>query len=73
MPTTPSPPLPPHAPKDSTTRIPYFKRHVVAIGDLHGDLGNALKVLKMSGVINEDGKWTGDVDYLAQTGDIVDR
>lgn len=50
-----------------------FERRIVALGDLHGHLPNALTVLKMSGVINEDQKWTGNVDYLVQTGDIIDR
>lgn len=50
-----------------------FERRIVALGDLHGHLPNALTVLKMSGVINEEQKWTGDVDFLVQTGDIIDR
>lgn len=52
---------------------PVFSRRIVAIGDLHGDLSNALKVLEMSGVISKRHRWTGAVDYLVQTGDIVDR
>jgi hypothetical protein len=54
-------------------RNPTFQRHIVAVGDLHGDLPNALKVLEMAGVIDSERKWTGDVDFLVQTGDIVDR
>lgn len=50
-----------------------FRRHIVAVGDLHGDLGNARKVLQFSGVVDEDGDWTGDVDFFVQTGDIIDR
>lgn len=50
-----------------------FERRIVAVGDLHGDYGNALKVLEMAGVVNENGSWTGDVDYFVQTGDIIDR
>jgi hypothetical protein len=30
-----------------------FVRRIVAVGDLHGDFGNARKVLEMSGVIDE--------------------
>lgn len=52
---------------------PSFKRHIVAVGDLHGDLPNALKVLKFSGVIDEAGDWTGIPDFFVQTGDIIDR
>lgn len=50
-----------------------FVRRIVAVGDLHGDFGNARKVLEMSGVVDEEGKWTGDVDFFVQTGDIIDR
>jgi hypothetical protein len=50
-----------------------FVRRIVAVGDLHGDFGNARKVLEMSGVIDTTGKWTGDVDFFVQTGDIIDR
>ena len=47
--------------------------NLVAVGDLHGDYDNALKVLKMANVVNEEGNWSGKVDWFVQTGDIVDR
>lgn len=50
-----------------------FERRIVALGDLHGDFSNALATLTMSGVIDEDRKWTGNIDFLVQTGDIIDR
>lgn len=50
-----------------------FVRKIVAVGDLHGDMGNARKVLKLAGVVDDNGDWTGDVDYFVQTGDIIDR
>ena len=50
-----------------------LSRRIVAVGDLHGDMPNALKVLQLGGVVDEYGNWTGDVDYLVQTGDIIDR
>ena len=50
-----------------------FSRHIVAVGDLHGDLPNARKVLKFAGVTDEKGDWSGDVDFFVQTGDIIDR
>ncbi|KAF8340427.1 Metallo-dependent phosphatase-like protein [Cantharellus anzutake] len=53
--------------------VPTFFRRVVAVGDLHGDLPNALKVLKMNNVIDDNHQWTGEVDFLVQTGDIIDR
>ncbi|EAU83101.1 hypothetical protein CC1G_11185 [Coprinopsis cinerea okayama7 len=50
-----------------------FTRRIVAVGDLHGDLPNARKVLKFSGVVDEEYNWSGEVDYFVQTGDIIDR
>ncbi|PSR75584.1 hypothetical protein PHLCEN_2v9064 [Hermanssonia centrifuga] len=50
-----------------------FRRRVVAVGDLHGDLPNAHKVLQMAGVVDETGQWSGGVDFFVQTGDIIDR
>jgi hypothetical protein len=50
-----------------------FRRHIVAVGDLHGDMANARKVLQFSGVVDEEGDWSGDVDFFVQTGDIIDR
>lgn len=50
-----------------------FIRHIVAVGDLHGDLPNARRVLDFSGVTDEFGDWSGDVDFFVQTGDIIDR
>jgi hypothetical protein len=46
---------------------------IVAVGDLHGDIGNAQKVLEMARVVDSDGKWSGEVDIFVQTGDIIDR
>ncbi|KAJ7227322.1 Metallo-dependent phosphatase-like protein [Mycena pura] len=56
----------------STTRAP-LARHIVAVGDLHGDYGNAQKVLQFAGVVDEFGNWTGHADFFVQTGDIIDR
>lgn len=50
-----------------------FRRRIVAVGDLHGDLHNAYKVLNMAGVVDAEGDWSGDVDFFVQTGDIIDR
>lgn len=50
-----------------------FTRHIVAVGDLHGDFPNARKVLQFSGVIDDKETWSGDVDFFVQTGDIIDR
>jgi Calcineurin-like phosphoesterase len=50
-----------------------FVRHIVAVGDLHGDMSNARRVLQFSGVVDEYGNWTGHADFFVQTGDIIDR
>ncbi|GLB40376.1 putative calcineurin-like phosphoesterase [Lyophyllum shimeji] len=50
-----------------------FVRHIVAVGDLHGDLPNARKVLQFSGVVDDFGNWAGHADFFVQTGDIIDR
>ncbi|KAJ3265112.1 hypothetical protein HK104_006349 [Borealophlyctis nickersoniae] len=46
---------------------------IVGVGDLHGDLPHALKVLRMAGLIDEKGDWAGGRTIFVQTGDIVDR
>jgi Calcineurin-like phosphoesterase len=50
-----------------------FSRRIVAVGDLHGDYPNALNVLRMTDVVDSNSDWTGKVDWLVQTGDIIDR
>jgi hypothetical protein len=54
-------------PSSGSTRAPYT-RHIVAVGDLHGDMKNAQTVLQFSGVVDEFGNWTGDADFFVQTG-----
>jgi Calcineurin-like phosphoesterase len=56
----------------SDNRITRSTR-IVAVGDLHGDIENAQKVLEMARVVNSDGRWSGEVDIFVQTGDIIDR
>ncbi|KAI0749773.1 Metallo-dependent phosphatase [Daedaleopsis nitida] len=50
-----------------------FTMKIVAVGDLHGDMPNAKEVLQMAGVVDENGDWSGNVDFFVQTGDIIDR
>ncbi|KAI9293526.1 Metallo-dependent phosphatase [Neoconidiobolus thromboides FSU 785] len=50
------------------------KYRVVAVGDLHGDYNNMIKILQMSKVINNENEWIGGSHTtLVQTGDVVDR
>lgn len=46
---------------------------IVAIGDLHGDYDQYVKVMKAAGLIDRKGKWSGGDTHLVQTGDIPDR
>lgn len=70
-----TPPIIPHHAWDIQGDLPRdaFVRRIVAVGDLHGDFGNTREVLEMSGVIDKEGSWTGNVDFFVQTGDIIDR
>jgi len=58
---------------ESNDQPETFTRHIVAVGDLHGDLPNAERVLRFSGVVDDFGDWSGHVDVFVQTGDIIDR
>jgi hypothetical protein len=46
---------------------------VVAVGDVHGDYGRFVVVLKDAGVLDAKLKWAGGKTHLVQTGDRVDR
>ncbi|MFP4081210.1 MAG: metallophosphoesterase [Candidatus Aminicenantes bacterium] len=46
---------------------------IVAVGDIHGDYKNFVKILKGTKLIDEQLHWTGGKTHLVQTGDIMDR
>lgn len=48
---------------------------IVAVGDLHGDYENFIKILKTPkvNIIDENLKWIGGKTHLVQIGDIMDR
>jgi len=48
-------------------------QRIVAIGDLHADLPQALAVLRLAGLVDEAGAWSGGAATLVQTGDLTDR
>lgn len=54
------------------TRFPAAPR-VVAIGDLHGDLGATRAALRLAGAIDDRDRWIGGELVLVQTGDQLDR
>jgi len=46
---------------------------IVAVGDVHGDLGQLVKALRAAKVIDAKNKWTGGKTHLVQIGDVPDR
>jgi hypothetical protein len=55
------------------TKVAGNPKLVVAIGDLHGDLGGTRAALKAAGAIDANDKWIGGELVVVQTGDILDR
>ncbi|CAB4424112.1 unnamed protein product [Rhizophagus irregularis] len=51
----------------------HSPRRIVAIGDLHGDFKQTIKVLHLANIIDDNKNWSGSNGILVQTGDIVDR
>ncbi|MCB9796887.1 MAG: metallophosphoesterase [Alphaproteobacteria bacterium] len=62
----PAPPPPAPAPVAEPARV-------VALGDLHADLGQALAALRLLEVVDAEGRWSGGETVLVQTGDQTDR
>lgn len=62
---------PPLAP-DPSFQLPAVER-IVAIGDVHGDVGALRAALRLAGAIDEAGKWIGKRLVVVQTGDQLDR
>ena len=46
---------------------------IVAVGDLHGDYDQCIKILRSAGLINNRNNWIGGSTHLVQLGDIPDR
>jgi Calcineurin-like phosphoesterase len=46
---------------------------VVAVGDVHGDAEALTQVLRLAGLLDEKGRWSGGKAHLVQTGDLADR
>ena len=45
----------------------------IVIGDIHGDYESFLKILKGTGVIDQELRWAAGKTHLVQTGDVMDR
>src|SRR5688500_6218824 len=46
---------------------------VVAIGDLHSDIGVARRAFRLAGAINEKDEWIGKSLNVVQLGDLIGR
>ncbi len=46
---------------------------IVAVGDVHGDYDQYMKVLQAAGLVDRRGRWDGGDTHLVQTGDVPDR
>jgi hypothetical protein len=46
---------------------------IIAIGDIHGSIDGLKSILKVTGLADANGKWTGGRTQLLQTGDYTDR
>jgi hypothetical protein len=66
----------PGAPACSVPALPVRRpapARLVAIGDLHGDLGAARSALRAAGAIDDRDRWIGGGLVVVQTGDVLDR
>lgn len=68
----PAPNLPPTHKDGHDSQRPAYSKQIIALGDLHGSLSSAKRVLRMAGVIDVDGKWVLGNGTLVQSGDIVE-
>jgi len=55
------------------TRLSIAPKRLVAIGDLHGDLGGTRAALKAARAIDDRDQWIGGDLVIVQTGDVLDR
>ena len=78
---SPSPPAPREVVKLKQLSVAEFLAaraaaappRLLAVADLHGDLANAERSLRLAGALGLDGHWGAGRSTLVQTGDCVDR
>ena len=58
--------------KSQPDELPAVER-IIVIGDIHGDLKMAHELLKVGGLIDNNGNWIGGDTVVVQVGDQVDR
>jgi hypothetical protein len=58
---------------DQTQCIWKDVKKIVAVGDVHGDYDNFVKILKAARIVDESLHWIAGQTHFVQTGDIIDR
>jgi hypothetical protein len=48
-------------------------KKIIAVGDLHGDYGNFIKILKKAGIVDDELHWIAGKTHFVQNGDVMDR
>src|ERR1700694_2667389 len=48
-------------------------QRIVAIGDIHGDYGRFVELLRSAQVVDRNNAWAGGATHLVVTGDFLDR
>ena len=48
-------------------------KRIVAVGDLHGDFNNFVRILKFNNIIDNQNHWAAGKTHLVQIGDVLDR
>ena len=52
---------------------PAAAQRIVAVGDVHGNMGGFSAILQSASLLDGDGRWAGGDATLVQTGDVTDR
>jgi hypothetical protein len=48
-------------------------KHVIAVGDIHGEYERFLNILRTARLIDKKNKWAGGKTHLVMVGDLIDR
>jgi hypothetical protein len=65
-PSIPNKKLPPTRAEVGPPKV--FRKRVIGLGDIHGDLSHATRILRMAELIDLKGNWVGEDAILVQTG-----
>jgi hypothetical protein len=72
-PAVPPPEPPAAAAAPAIAASPGAAQRVIAVGDVHGDVRAARAALRLAGVVDEAGRWSGGRTIVVQVGDQLDR